>query len=353
MAKNLKTYFQDIHYLRKKPNFILNSVLGICEFFYATVINFKNFLYEKNILKEKNIPIPIICVGNLTTGGVGKTPIVIEIANKISKEKKVAIISRGYKSKLSGKTPVIVKDFKGLNFDNGLLCGDEPYQLAKKVNDNVVVITCTDRYIASQEAIIKFAVDIIILDDGFSNRKLKKDKSILVIDSKMRFGNNRLLPKGPLREPLSQFKRANEIILVNKGDNNLDNAIKWAKEFNLPLKICTMKPDIIYSATTKAKIKPNLSEKPEAIAFCAIGQPEQFYSFLEDKYVLVDKISFDDHHLYTKDDIKALIKIAKEKDVRTFITTQKDETKLLSLIEDIKGYSFNVLKLKNVIEEIK
>lgn len=353
MTNTAKNYFQNLHYSKIKANFILNSALTIGEFFYKTIINFKNFLYEKKILKEKKVGAYVICVGNLTTGGVGKTPIVIELANKISKEKKVAIISRGYKSKLSSEKPHIIKDYSNIKYNDGTLCGDEPFQLAKKVSNNVVVITCKDRYNAAQEAIIKYGSEVIILDDGFSNRKLKKDKTILVIDSKMRFGNNCLLPKGPLREPINQIKRANEIIIVDKNDKNLDEAINLIKKFNLPIKICKMVPKKIYNAQTKAEIKNQTEEKQKIIAFCAIGQPEQFFAFLEDKYDIVQKICFSDHHMYTKKDIKGLLKIANDNNVSTFITTQKDETKLLSIIKEIKGFSFNILELENIIQDAK
>ncbi len=348
--KNIKTNFQDIHYSRQKPDFVLNSVLKIAEFFYKNVIDFKNFLYKKNILKEKKIGAYVICVGNLTTGGVGKTPIVAKLANEISKNKKVAIVSRGYGAKLSNKTPNIIKDNKELKFQDGSLCGDEPYQLAKKVNKNVVVITSKDRIKAGELAIIKFGTEVIILDDGFSNRSIKKDKTILVIDSKMRFGNNHLLPLGPLREPISEIKRADEIILVNKGDERFIDAIKWVKDsFDLPVKQCVMTPKRIYNMQTGANIKKNVKN---VISFCAIGQPVQFFDFVDKYYHQELKIAFDDHHKYTMDDIRDLIKKAKELDVSVFITTQKDETKLKSLIKDIVGYSFCILELENTIQEI-
>ncbi len=353
MSYNIKNYFQNIHYSRQKANFALNFALLIGEFFYSIIINLKNLLYRKNVLKEKKVNAYVICVGNLTTGGVGKTPVVIELANKISEEKRVAVISRGYKSKLSNKSVNVIKDYKGVKFENGLICGDEPFQLAKKVKKSVVVLTCSNRYIAAQEAIIKYASEVIILDDGFSNRSLKKDKIILAIDSKMRFGNGRLLPAGPLREPIKEIKRADEIILVDKGDSNIQEAADYIKKFGLPMKICKMVPKKIYNALTKAQIIQNQEEQEKIIAFCAIGQPEQFFDFLKKNYILADKISFEDHHKYSKGDIKNLIKIAKSKNVRTFVTTQKDETKLLNLIKDIKGYSFNVLELQNIIEEIK
>lgn len=349
MTKNFKTDFQEIHYAKRKPNFLLASVLSVGEFFYKSVINFKNFLYEINFSKEKTIGAQVICVGNLTTGGVGKTPIVTALANELSKTKKVAIISRGYGAKISNKNPTIIKDYSGLKFSDGTLCADEPFQTAKKVNDGVVVITCADRKKAAEFAIIKYGIDTIILDDGFSNRKLKKDKTIIVIDSKMRFGNNHLLPYGPLREPISEIKRAQEIILVDKGDKNINEAIFWAKEkFNLPIKLSKMIPNRIYNMHSGANIKLN---KERAIAFCAIGQPEQFFDFAK-RYYDIKTIAFDDHYKYSKADIVDLIKIAKDNNINTFITTQKDETKLIPLVKDIKDYSFNVLELKIEIEKI-
>ena len=168
----------------------------------------------------------------------------------------------------------------------------------------------------------------------------------------MRFGNNHLLPKGPLREPVNQVKRANEVILVDKNDIDIVEAINFAKNFNKPLKVCKMTPKRIYNSQTKAKIKYNIQEYQKAVAFCAIGQPEQFFTFLQKKYNVVKKIFFEDHHTYTKKDIDMLIKTAKTYNTNIFIMTQKDETKIQPLIKDIKGYSFNVLELKNIIEDI-
>jgi len=346
---SLKTYFQEVHYSKRKANFLLEFMLMLSENVYKIIINFKNYLYDKKILKEQKVNARVICVGNLTTGGVGKTPIVINLANEIAKEKKVAIISRGYGAKISNKNPNVIKDLNGLKYKDGRLCGDEPFQTAKKTADNVVVITCADRKKAIDYAIIKFGIDTVVLDDGFSNRKIKKDKTILVIDSKMRFGNNHLLPFGPLREPISEIKRADEIVIVNKGDDNIQNAIDWAqKAFKLPISVSKMKPKRIYNMHSGANVVLN---KESAIAFCAIGQPEQFFDFAK-KYYKIARVVFEDHHKYTKDDINYLIKSADENNIKTFITTQKDETKLSVLTRNIRNYSFNVLELDVEINKI-
>lgn len=342
----MKAYFQDIHYSRKTPNILLKGVLGFGEFFYKKVIDIKNYLYKKEFLKEEKTDSYVICVGNLTTGGVGKTPVVCYLASELSKKEPVAIISRGYGAKISNKNPVTVKDFDGLKFDSGRLCGDEPYQLAKKVPNNVIVIICASRVKAVKLASEKYGIKKIILDDGFSNRTIKKDRTLVLVDSKMRFGNEHLLPLGPLREPIGAINRADEIILVDKGDENLKEALCWIKGFNKPYRVSKMTPKRIYNLSTKAVVK----NTDKAIAFCAIGQSEQFFSFAQQFYNLKDKIAFSDHYKYSDSDIKKLIKKAKSLGVNTFITTQKDEAKLQELVCNIKGFSFNVLELETVIE---
>ena len=345
-----KTYFQDIHYKRIKPNILIKAILALGEVFYKIAICSKNFLYEIGFLKEHDCGAYVICVGNLTTGGVGKTPVVQHLANELSKGKRVAIISRGYGSKLDSRKVNIIKSKGRIRYKNGSICGDEVYQLAKNTFPTVVIMTCADRLKAARAAISRNKADIIILDDGFSNRKLKKDISLILIDSKMRLGNEHLLPLGPLREPMSEIKRANEIILVDKGDKNFDEALSWVKsKFLVPLRVCKMLPDKIYNIQTRAQIVPTKS----AIAFCAIGQSEQFFDFARQYYSLKEEVRFIDHYQYTSKDIEKLIKLAKKHNIHTFITTQKDEAKIKALVGDIKDYTFCVLELKSVIEDLK
>lgn len=350
-----KNYFQNIHYNNIKAPFILKGLLLAAEFFYKNIINFKNNLYEKNILKEKKTSVYVICIGNLTTGGVGKTPIVAEFAKELSKENKVAIVQRGYKSKIKSKTPVVIKDYNSVKFKDGTLCGDEAYELSEKIPDNVVLVTSSDRYKAVNFLKEKFDTDIVILDDGFSNRKIQKNRTILVIDSKMRFGNNHLLPYGPLREPIDEIKRADEIIVSDKGDKDFDKNLEKLKNIinNPDLKIsrCKMTADKIYNIQTKADIIVDRKNKKRIIAFCAIGQPNQFLDYLKDFYEVIYFKPFDDHHSYTKNDIKKLIQKAKELKVNSFITTQKDEAKIKNILPST-GYNFNVLELKHIIEFI-
>ena len=343
--KNLKLFFQDIHYKKTKPSAFLSFVLNVAEIFYGIVINFKNTLYDFKILTEHKVNAEVICIGNLTTGGVGKTPFVTSLAKE---NPNCCIISRGYGAKISNKNPVVIKDREGIYFNDGRLCGDEIFQLAINTPKTTTIVICSDRLKASKFVIEKYGIKKIILDDGFSNRKLKKDKTILLIDGKMRFGNGHLLPKGPLREPQREIKRASELILVNKGNEDIKSAISWVKLFNKPAKLCNMTPKQIYNIQTKASVIPS----GDAIAFSAIGQNEQFFEFARKFYNIKQTIGFEDHYKYTIYDMYHLVEIAKKYNAYTLLTTQKDEAKIVNLINEIKDFNFNVLELQSEIVEI-
>ena len=170
----MKQLINKIHYNKQRGYFILKSILFLASVFYLVFIKIKNYLYKISILKENKVDAFLICVGNLTTGGVGKTPLVCEISNHLAKKgKKVAIISRGYKGKLKNKNPNVIKNFSGIIINNPELTGDEPYMLASQTN-NVAIITCKDR-LKSAKAAIELGANYIVMDDGFSNRKLKKE----------------------------------------------------------------------------------------------------------------------------------------------------------------------------------
>ncbi len=341
--KNIKVLVNEYHY-KKNPKGLLFLPLGFLAIFYSFVITLKNFLYEIKILKEKKVKPFVICVGNLTTGGVGKTPIVCEIANYIANKlnKKTAIISRGYGAKLNNKNVNVIKDYKKTYFSNGTICGDEALMCANNTK-NCIILTCKDRQKASNFAYNNYGIEVIILDDGFSNRKIKKDFSILVIDSKKQFGNGYLLPLGPLREPLAQAKRADYLIITNKNHIKKDETKeKIARKLQTKkITTCNFTEDYFYNIKNKMQIIPS---NQRAIAFCAIGQPKQFYEYLKNHFDIVFTKTFEDHHAYTQNDIDYLIKKAKENSANIIITTQKDEVKIAPFIKDV---CFLSLKLKS------
>ncbi|MDD3436633.1 MAG: tetraacyldisaccharide 4'-kinase [Candidatus Gastranaerophilales bacterium] len=344
-----KVNISKIHY-NKQAKGLFFSILKFCSFFYAIGSRLKNSLYDKNILTPKKVDAFVISVGNLTTGGVGKTPVVAEIANYLTqKGEKVAIVSRGYGSGLSKEgwafrpnTINLISDGEKIFFDADM-AGDEPVWLAK--NTKAVVITCKNRYGGSKYAIEKFGVTKIILDDGFQHRKLHRDLDIVLVDSEKAFGNEKLLPAGPLREGAQAFDRVDKIVIVSKNTEHT-RAEKYAKIMNKKLSketfVCYMEPDFVYNVF---KPEERLSKGEKILAFSAIGQPQQFYNFLKD-YDVLKTVDFDDHHNYTQADIDKLVGCINAP--VSLITTEKDASKLLNF--DFKGKKVFALKLKTRLD---
>src|SRR5574344_3126879 len=354
----IKTEISKLHYDKNSKGIFFNF-LKVLSVFYAFGSSLKNEMYDKKILKPKKVDAYVISVGNLTTGGVGKTPTVAEIANFLTKNgERVAIISRGYGAKLSNENINVISNGagKGWIVENGKdggkrifeaeLAGDEPVWLAENAKGNCV-LTCRDRYKASKYAIDKFKVTKIILDDGFQHRKLYRNLDIVLVDSEMGFGNEFALPAGPLREGKEAFKRINKLVIVSKNLNHT-HAEKYARVMGKRLKKETfvnyIEPDFAYNIF---KRETHIENRERVVAFSAIGQPKQFYNFLK-PFELVETVDFDDHHNYTQFDAEYLVDCCRENNAEILITTEKDACKLKNLdFHDIKVFA---LKLKTKLD---
>ena len=252
--------------------------------------------------KSEAMPIPVICVGNLTVGGSGKTPTIIALAKLFKKNGyKPQVISRGYGGSIKG--PHLVDQIN----DTSKEVGDEPLLISKScpvwVSKNK-----KDGILAAA----KNKADLVLLDDGFQNSSIKKDLSILVIDSKIGFGNAKVLPAGPLREPIIKgVKRADFLLLIGEEK-------KYASFFDLQ-----KKPLFYGKIVAKVKSSPNLKNK-SIIAFSGIAHPSKFFDTLEElgANILVRE-SFPDHYNYKESTIRRLKNEAIKRE-SILITTEKD-----------------------------
>ena len=335
---NIKTEITKLHY-NKNAKGILFGTLKFCSVFYGLASRFKNFLYDKNIIKPKKVDAFVISVGNFTTGGVGKTPVVAEIAKYfVQNGDKPAIVSRGYGGKLNNKIVHVISDGVNLYY-NARMAGDEPYWSAVNI-DGCAVLTCSNRYKGAKYAIEKLGCNKIILDDGFQHRKLHRDIDLVLVDSEKMFGNENLLPAGPLREGMDGLKRLSKLVIVSKNKDHT-RAEKLAKIMqkkglngvSVQTSICKTEPDYVYNIISGE----HLEKGRDITALSAIGQPEQFYNFLKDDYKIKEKITFDDHHQYIEADIDNIDGI--------IITTEKDAVKLAKFNKT----NIYALKLKTVI----
>lgn len=332
--QNIKTKITQMHYQRDSKG-VLFDILKFCSYFYGFGSRMKNFLYDNKILKPKKVNAYVISVGNMTTGGVGKTPVVSEIAKYlVNLGQRVAIVSRGYGGKLDNHKINMISDGTSVYFD-AVQAGDEPYWLAENTQ-GAYVFTCRNRYLAAKMAVEKFGIQVIILDDGFQHRKLHRDLDIVLMDSVKGFGNEHLLPAGPLREGPEALERIDKLVVVSKSVKH-ETAERVAKimqkRLNIPTSVCYTEPDYVYNIKTGQRLMEGLA----VTAMCAIGQPQQFYDFLSD-YQVVKTVTFDDHHQYAPIDIVDIS--------GSIITTEKDAVKLARFDRD----NIYALKLKTVID---
>lgn len=347
----MRLFISKLHY-KKDYTVYEKTVVYLLRFisiFYDLCVRLRNKLYEKKLIRTYNSKSFVISIGNLTTGGVGKTPITLETAKYyLSLNKKVAILSRGYGGKIDNKSPHLISDGSGALF-SAELAGDEPVWLSNNAK-GAYVVTCSNRIKAEKFIKEKYSPDIIILDDGFQHRKMKRDIDIVLIDAKNKFGNGFILPAGPLREDVSNIKRADKIVVVNKNFDS-KNALKYCdylkKKFQKDTYLCKIVPDFAYNILTYEELPLDT----KVMAFSAIGQSGSFYRFLKKDYKLAAVLEFDDHHNYDKDDVSKIIHFAQEENIDSVITTEKDAVKLVDIIKDIEmPVKFYALKLKAYID---
>jgi len=305
--------------------------IELYQYFYLYFLKKKR---EKDLKEARSLPSPVISVGNLTVGGSGKTPMVIAIAEEAKRlSLDVCILSRGYKGRL--KEPAVVSCRTGRLLD-AIDCGDEPALMADKLY-GVPVVIGKDRYKAGMYALqcFKKKPDIFLLDDGYQHWRLKRDLDILLISGINPFGNRRLFPFGPLREPLEDIKRAH-IIVITMADKCknismlIDEIRLYAKTSSIYLANHRIKSIRRYMVDEhgKANFQDELSpfelKGKRVFAFAGIGNPESFRMSLKDAGMeIAEFITFRDHHLYSVCELKELSDRAKELNL-PMITTEKD-----------------------------
>ena len=280
-----------------KKNHILSTILTPFAYIY-----YHGHLLKRCFEKEITIKTPTICIGNLSVGGSGKTSVVISIRKLLSKNyKNIFVLSRGYKS--LNKKPKIVS-----NHDTAKDVGDEA--CVHKIYGKI----CIARN-RKEGAILceKLMSDLIILDDGFQSKNIKKDISIIVFESDRMFGNEKLLPAGPLREKIVDgLNRADAVICIDNENGNSS------------LKL----PNSLPIFFANKRISFNKKPKKKIFAFCGLGNPENFFNSLENiGLIIIKKKIFPDHHYFSNSEIEKLIKIAENENI-DLVTTLKDFVKI-------------------------
>jgi len=253
----------------------------------------------------QQVGVPVLCVGNFTHGGAGKTPTVLWLASWLQQAgERVFCLSRGYGGSLAGPKLVDV------NADGAALVGDEALLLARVAP----TIVARDR-VAGAEVAVLAGASIIVMDDGLQNPSLAKDFTLAAVDARRGIGNGRVFPAGPLRAPLAaQLARADALLVVGEGDGA--RAIATA----LPVFRGRLLPDPAVTADLKTH---------QVFAFAGIGDVDKFFKTVNDAGITIaQRRTFPDHHRYTAEEAAALIRQA-EAGGLTLLTTAKDRARMI------------------------
>jgi len=310
----------------------LSKIFLPASWIYASVLDVRNWLFDKEYFKQIKFEVPVISVGNLCMGGAGKTPLVECIAKHfLNQNHGVAIVSRGYKRKSKGLKIVD-------NQSSVREVGDEPLQLFRKFEDKAIICICENRVKAINLLIEKYSeLDLILLDDAYQHRGVTSQLNILLTSFTKPFYADYVFPSGMLRESRAGAKRA-DLIVVTKCPDHLDAQAKNQIESSLRDYTATDTP-ILFSKlkyqSPQQAFAGNGQMLKNVILITGIASSTEIVDYVRSEFNLIKHFEFDDHHNYTSGDIRRIMK--SRGDEVSFLTTEKDLTKLeafMSYFED-------------------
>jgi tetraacyldisaccharide 4'-kinase len=319
---------------------ILRGILYALSFIYERLVQLRLFLYRHRIFRERTLGCLVISIGNLTVGGTGKTPIVEKIARALqSGGRRVAILSRGYKSvprptkrslldrirRRDSSPPRVVSDGKSLLLDS-LTAGDEPYMLANNLK-NVIVLVDKDRVKSGLHAIGQMQADTLLLDDGLQYLHLKHRLDIVLIDRQAPFGNEFLLPRGTLREPPRNLRRASYIFITKSTGEPNEKLIERIRRYNRTAEIieCAHRALHLQNVFSADRLPLESLRDTYIGSLCGIAAPDSFEEGLRRLGARIELAKrYLDHHRYTEAELQTFINRCIRRDLEMIITTEKD-----------------------------
>ena len=314
-------------------------------YLFSTIVRLRLFLYmHRFVFKDRPLDCLVLVVGNLTVGGTGKTPVVERFTKELmAKGKKVAILSRGYKSKeepspsiwnriwkKKGESPPkVVSDGTQVLLDSES-AGDEPYMLAINL-PGAVVLADKNRVKAGRYAIKKFQSEVLILDDGFQYLPIKGTLNLLLVDQTNPFGNQCLLPRGILREPVRHLSRASYVFLTKSEIEPELELLQTIRKYNKSAEIirCVHKPKFFKEVNGEETKPLNLLHEAYVGVFCGIASPRGFEQLiLRMSGEMRFRRRFLDHHRYLEDELDRMFLQAKNAGADVMVTTEKDAVRI-------------------------
>jgi len=337
-----------------KPSVALIPLSAI----YSAVTRTRLAAYRRGWFSVSKLDVPVISVGNLTTGGTGKTPLVEWVCRAIAsggaaedlrEGKRVCVLTRGY-GRDNPKTQVVVSN--GVELLAGEReAGDEPFLLAKNLLGIAAVVANPDRVAAGEWAVKNLNAECFVLDDGFQHLRLARDLDIVTIDATNPWGGGSLLPSGRLREPRAGLSRADCVVITRAEQVEDLPSIRAAVE-QLVGAVPVFSSRMVTSGIRKLDGESADTESLQSQtlgAFCGVGNPESFFNHLRvEGFAPAFTRAFADHHNYNQSELDALVKEAKSRGAEGLITTAKDAIKLSPSNLKLPCY---VLEIQILIDE--
>jgi tetraacyldisaccharide 4'-kinase len=286
------------------------AVLWLLKWAYHAAVAARNFGYRSGALRSYRVAVPVISIGNLTTGGTGKTPLVAWLANHLAEAgHSVGLLSRGYRGEADEE-------------------GNDEKRLLEALCPAAPHVQDPDRVAAAGQAITEYGCDVLLLDDGFQHRRLGRDLDIVLVDATCPLGFGHLLPRGLLREPPASLKRASLLVLTRIDQVDPDRAAELKRQLStwigteLIAEVAFPSTGLVNSIGSTAPLQ--LLDESRVAAFCGIGNPEAFRAGLDS----VAHRAFPDHHRYDDGELTELAGWADRHDADLLLTTRKDLVKI-------------------------
>ena len=313
---------------------------------YEGTVRGRNALYRRGTFASRNVGIPVVSIGNLTVGGSGKTPFTAYLAARLTGQgRRVAIASRGYGG-VPHDEPLLVGEGNG-PLVTAREAGDEPILFAASL-PGVGVVVCTDRFKAAEMARRRLGSEVVLLDDGFQHRRLARSCDLLLVDAEEGFGNGRMLPRGPLREPLAEMARADALVVTGP-PQRLGAGRARLKEIMArqgvarPLFSCARVFQGFAAFATGELLPPAALAGLKAVAFSGIARPEAFEDDLRALGIdLLDAIRFRDHQPLGHAEMALIRDLSGRLKPDVLLTTEKDKARMGEVTLPFPAYALRI-----------
>jgi len=294
---------------------------------YAAVMRLRAMLYRTGILRSGRVEAPVVCVGNLTCGGSGKTPVVMHVCGLLRAAGWFpAVVSRGYRGAAAAGVN-LVSDGRKVRL-TAVEAGDEPFMIARCL-PGVPVITSSKRFDGARFAVEQLGADVVVLDDGFQHLALARDADLVLFSAATLLGSGRTLPAGVLREPVSALARARAFVITGAedGDARVERFREWLEEKfpGRPVFLFGLE----YTGLVDAEGKETAPAGGRVFAFCGLAAPDGFRRTLAAAgFDVAGFRAFPDHYAYRGRDLAELAAEAEECGAGLLLTTEKDLVKI-------------------------